>query len=215
MGCDGRYAEAYDFSVFWCLNGILAGLDDGGGAGLATLTDSTADFLRDQVARGMPVYNATRKTYGIVTIITQTVLTTTTTWSNGDAYRVALMSSQEVATIEQFLDIAAADIHVALAATGACSCTLADWATEYLRKLNIIDAAVIHNCPCGSAKLSDTVRQGWMRWLDGQFKALVKGELEVCQGATGALFPAFGSVEQSLTDWNAARIVWNAELRED
>ena len=49
----------------------------------------------------------------------------------------------EKATIDVFLDIAASDIHAALAAVGACDCTLATWAEPYLLKLNVIEAMVI------------------------------------------------------------------------
>ncbi|MFA5323888.1 MAG: hypothetical protein WC373_14550, partial [Smithella sp.] len=55
-----------------------------------------------------------------------------------------------LALIEAKLDIAASDIHAALASVGACDCTLATWATNYLIKLNVIDAAVIQQCPCGN-----------------------------------------------------------------
>ena len=182
------------------------------------MTDSTANFntgvSQSRIEVGMPIFNATKGTYGKVTIVTTTVLTTTTLWDNGDLYQVLLLGAAEVATIEWFLDIAASDVHVALAASGACNCTLAGWANEYLKKLNVIDAAIYHKCPCGNAKLTDNERQAFLRWISDQFSLLRTGKLEVCQGATGADFPAVGWAEQSLTDWNAAQIVWNAFLRE-
>lgn len=218
MACDGRYAQAFDFGIFWCLASLVVGTDDSGGVGLATMTDSTANFLsggsQDRIEVGMPIYNATKKAYGKVTNVAATVLTTTTLWDNGDLYRILLLGANQVATIERFLDIAASDIHVALAASGACDCALAGWANEYLKKLNVIDAAIYHKCPCGSAKLTDNERSAFLRWISEQLKALRKGELEVCQGATGADFPAVGWAEQSLTDRNTAQIIWNSWLRD-
>lgn len=218
MGCSGRYAEAFDFGVFWCLASLVVGTDDSGGVGLATMTDTTASFdtgtSESRIEVGMPIYNATRRTYGKVTTVATTVLTTTTLWSNGDLYQVLLLGAAQVATIERFLDIAASDVHGALAATGACNCTLASWALEYLKKLNVIDAAILHHCPCGSAKLTDTERQSFLRWISEQLTLLRTGDLEVCQGATGSDFPAIGWAEQSLTDRNAAQIVYNAMLRD-
>lgn len=218
MACSGRYSEAFDFGLFWCLAALVVGTDDSGGVGLATMTDSTANFnsgiTESRIEVGMPIYNATKRTYGKVTNVAATVLTTTTLWDNGDLYQVLLLGAAQVATIERFLDIAASDIHSALAASGACDCTLASWATEYLKKLNVIDAAILHKCPCGSAKLTDNERSAYLRWISAELKSLRMGNLEVCQGATGADFPAVGWAEQSLTDRNAAGIVWNSFLRE-
>ena len=218
MACNGRFAQAFDFGIFWCLASLVVGTDDSGGAGLATMTDSTANFStgvsESRVEVGMPIYNATKRTYGKVTIVAATILTTTILWDDGDLYQVLLLDANKVATIERFLDIAASDIHSALAASGACDCTLASWATEYLKKLNVIDAAIYHKCPCGSAKLTDTERQSFLRWISAELKALRTGNLEVCQGATGADFPAVGWAEQSLTDRNSAAIIYNAMLRE-
>lgn len=125
---------------------------------------------------------------------------------------IDLTDATQVATVNGFLDIAAADVHVALAAVGACDCTLASWALVYLKKLNIIDAAVIQNCPCGT-RLSDEQRQRWMDWLDKQFGLIASGKLTVCQGDTGADYPAFGIVEHSWTPWNEAEIIANESVR--
>lgn len=125
---------------------------------------------------------------------------------------IYLTDADQVATVNVFLDIAAADIHIALAAVGACDCTLAPWAATYLKKLNILDAAVIQNCPCGT-RLSDEMRQSWLDWLTKQFELISTGKLTVCAGDTGADFPAYGVVEHSWTDWNAAQIIKNEASR--
>lgn len=116
-----------------------------------------------------------------------------------------------VAEIEAKLDMAAADIHAALASVGACSCTLASWATQYLKKLNVVDAAVIQQCPCGS--MPDDHKQMWLEWLNTQFELIRKGEIVVCEGETGSQYPAFAAVEMTLTDWNEAQIIINRERR--
>jgi hypothetical protein len=117
-------------------------------------------------------------------------------------------------TIQTFLDISAADIHAALAAVGACDCTLADWASEYLKKLNIIEAMVIHNCPCGRTHVSDEMKRTWLEWLDRQFDAIRTSKVDVCDGATAADYPHMTWAQQSLTAWNAARIVYDDLLRD-
>lgn len=123
-----------------------------------------------------------------------------------------LTNPDVVAEIEAKLTMAAADINAALAAVGACSCTFASWAMQYLKKLNVIDAAVVQQCPCGSMR--DDQKQMWLTWLDGQFELIRKGEIVVCEGETSSTYPAFASAEMSLTDWNQAQIIANREARE-
>ena len=117
-----------------------------------------------------------------------------------------------LAEIESVLDIAASDVHVALAAVGACDCSLASWATQYLKKLNIIDAAVIHNCPCGR-RMSDAERESKALWLDKQFELIYTGQLTVCAGDTGANYPAFGTAEMNYTPWSEQQIIDNEARR--
>ena len=77
-----------------------------------------------------------------------------------DFFCIDCTDSDSEQQIESYLELAASDIHVALAATGACDCTLAPWALTYLAKLNIIDAAAYYQCPtpCSSPRLSDEMR---------------------------------------------------------
>lgn len=124
------------------------------------------------------------------------------------------LTAEEEAVIESFLLIAANDIHVALAASGACNCTAASWAEGYLAKLNIIDATIWHQCPCGRPKtISDEMRQTFLQWIDAQLALLREGKLDICQNATGADFPAIGWAEQGLTDFNTAQIIMNYAAR--
>ena len=115
------------------------------------------------------------------------------------------LSAQEQATIEMYLDIAAADIHAALAASGQCDCTLASWAAMFLVKLNIIDAAIYHRCPCGRPELTDEQKNAFLFWMNEQVAMLRSTKMDVCQGATGAEFPAMAWGRMALTDWATAQ----------
>jgi len=118
----------------------------------------------------------------------------------GDADTVLLVNS--------YLDLAASDVHAALAAVGACDCQLETWAIEYLKKLNVIDAAVIHGCPCGN-RISDERKQVLGEWLERQYELIRTGKTPLCAGDTGADYPAFGVIEHSYTVWTEAQIVAN------
>lgn len=135
--------------------------------------------------------------------------------SDYDAFTCAGIDLTDPASklsIETALDIAAADIHAAMAAQGECDCALASWADTFLKKLNIIDAAILHNCPCGNM-YSDDQKANLLEWVNTNLENIRTGKLELCDGETGSEFPAFGSIEQSLTQWSAAEIVWNARSR--
>jgi len=116
-----------------------------------------------------------------------------------------------LAQITEYLSIAASDIQAVMSAAGMCSCSLASWTTAYLMKLNVIDAAVLQNCPCGN-KLSQEARAMWLEWINNQFELIRLNKIDLC-GGTGTDYPAFGSVEQSLTEWTTAEIVINANAR--
>lgn len=116
-----------------------------------------------------------------------------------------------LAKINLYLTIAASDIHSAMSSVGACTCTLASWTTSYLKKLNIIDAAVIQNCPCGNTYTQEA-KAMWLEWPNNQYTLIREGKIELC-GGTGSEYPAVGSVEQSLTEWTTAQIIINANQR--
>lgn len=117
-----------------------------------------------------------------------------------------------VARIEAYLDMAASDIHMALASIGACDCTLASWAETYLKKLNVVDAAVIQQCSCGS--IDDADKQMWLTWLETQYELIREGKIVLCDGETGSQYPAFADAEIAHTDWSAAEIIANRMARE-
>jgi len=124
-----------------------------------------------------------------------------------------LTDPDTLATIENALELAAADIAAALASVGACDCNYPAWADVYLAKLNIVDAAVLHNCPCGNT-LNDTQLGLWHNWLTDNFTMIRTGKIDVCTGETGADYIAFGVVERGLTEFSRAEIVINQLLRD-
>lgn len=117
-----------------------------------------------------------------------------------------------VSQVNIFLTIAASDIHAAMAAQGMCDCTLADWATTYLKKLNIVDALILHDCPCGN-RPTQAEKERKAIWIEKQLDLIREGKLTLCAGDTGADFPAWGVSEMTYTSWNEAQILANEQLR--
>lgn len=215
MACNGPWAASWQFAAFFCISSLRTGTDDSGGAANAALSDSTADFDDVQANAGMILYNLTQDTSGPVTAVTPTTLMATgVTWDDGDSYRIVAIGAEEISTIGHYLGIAASDLHVAMAQTGMCDCTLASWSTGYLEKLNIIDAAAYYQCPCGQPNMTDELRGRYLEWCTQQLSLIREGKLELCHGETGADFPAIAWAEQSLTAFNTAEIIFNAELRD-
>lgn len=220
MACTGRYAEAWEFSAFWCTAGLLKGTHNGANNS-AFLSDTSASFANAGVSAnvGMVLYNLTDGSSGPVTAVTDTTITATLAggtendWDTGDVYRIVTIDANEIATIEHYLDIAASDVHAALASVDACSCTLATWATEYLKKLNVIDAAAYYRCTCGQPNLTDEMRTAYLEWMGSQLELIRSGEQDVCEGATGAKYPAGLWAEHSFNEMNAARIIVNRWAR--
>lgn len=214
-GCDGRYAEAWEYTAFWCTGTLLIGSHDGVGATDAALSDADATFKSDGalINSGMILYNLTAGTSGEVTAVTETTLTATgVTWDALDVYRIVPMTGKQIAKLNHQLDTTAANIHAALGAVGACDCTFASWVPEYLAKLNIIETGIFHRCPC-SRTISAEDSATWLEWMNEQLRMIREGEIELCAGHTVKGFPAVGWAEQSVTAFNAARIIDNARRR--
>ncbi len=217
MACTDAYAEAWEYATFFCIEGILTGVDDSGGAAGATLTDSTATFIDWKVIAGvgMIAYNLTENTSGVITALSQTTITATgVTWSDADIWRIVTLTAAEIATVELYLNITANNIHAALASVGACDCTLAPWAEQYLKKINIIEAGSFHQCPCARSSMSDEQRRLLLEWTDQQLELIRTSKIEVCAGATGADFPSIDWAEQATTEFAARRIIINRRLRD-
>jgi hypothetical protein len=214
--CSGRYATAQEYAMFWCATGMLVGTHDGVD-GAAILNDVHIDFAASGVEAnvGMVVQNITDGSEGVITAVSGSTVTATLSggtdnhWDTGDVYRIVLLDASEAAVIELYLDIAASNLHAALAASGACDCTFASWAAGFLKKLNIVEAAAFHHCKCADPNLTDDMRSAYLEWATNQIELIRNGKLELCSGATGAEFPAVDFAEQGLTEFNAARIIAN------
>ena len=217
MACDARYSQAWSFAGFWCVASVLKGADDSGGGPNASLQDLDGNFINRGVEAmtGMVAYNVTAGTSGAITAVTATAVTAAgVTWSNGDVWRIATIDGEQIATIELYLDVAAADIWAALLASGACDCNLSTPGRAFLEKLNIIDAAAYYQCPCAQPRMTDEMRMKYLDWATSQLEALRDGRMEVCQGATGSEFPAIASAERGWTDFATAQIMINKGMRE-
>jgi len=119
-----------------------------------------------------------------------------------------------VTVIESALDLAASDIHMALAASNQCSCTMSAWGLIYAKKLNIMDAAVLQNCPCGNALRTEEAKARVAEWLNGQYELIRKSQTVLCANATGADYPAMGVTQYGgATDWNDVQIILDREAR--
>lgn len=123
------------------------------------------------------------------------------------------LTAEEQATIETYLDLTVSDIHAAMAQSGMCDCTLATWATNYLAKLNIIEAAAFYQCQCANPKLSDEMRMKLIDWASLQLDNIRTMAVELCAGETGAEFPAIGVAQMGVTDMAAARIIFDYERK--
>jgi len=125
-----------------------------------------------------------------------------------DFFQMSCSSADEESQAQIYLDLVASDIHAALAATGACDCTFASWANGYLAKINIIEAAVLFQQPCGP-ELSEDMKKAYLEWITKELDKIRTGKLELCAGETGSEYPAIAWAEMGLTEFNQARIISN------
>jgi hypothetical protein len=216
MTCSGAYALGWQYAAFFCVGSLLKGEHGGAGPADAALSDAGVNFLNAGVKPnvGMVLYNLTAGTDGPVTAATEHTLTATgVTWDPLDVYRIVMITAAQRSTIEHYLDVTAGDIHAARAASGGCECTLASWAHEHLEKLNIIEAGIFHECPCGDPKITDEQRRLYQEFITDQLAQIRDGRIELCEGATGSEFPAIGIAEQTVTEFNQALITMNTWQR--
>lgn len=213
MPCNERYAASWEFTVFWFTGVVWTGGAKLAGVGNANLNDTQVNFReRGVIANtGQTLWNLTQGTNGpIVTLIdNNTIAATGVTWDLNDIYRISLVTTIEEGQIELALDIAASDIHAALAASAQCDCTGASWANNLAKKLNIIDAASYYQGKCGMPKFTNEQRSGYLAWMSQQLEMIMMSRIDLCAGATGADFPAYGVAEQVTTEFARAEIIWN------
>ena len=214
MPCTGRYGEAYEFALFWFTGVVWTGADRSiAGVGNVNLYDTQVNFPdRGVVANnGMWLWNLTASTDGAITSVVDnnTIAASGVTWDSGDLYRVSMITTLERSQIEGALDIAASDVHAALAASAQCDCTWSAWSANLASKLNIVDAAAYYQGKCGSPKFTNDQRQGYLAWMNDQLRQIRMSEIDLCSGATGADFPSVGWAEQGVTEFASAEIIWN------
>jgi len=212
MTCQSRYAEAWEYGAFFCVGNLLVGVHGGAGPADVALSDVNGDFITKGVRplTGQVLYNITQGTNGVVTAVTDTTITGNgVTWNALDEYRISTMNGSELATAEHYLNITAVDITIAVRSVGACDCQW--WAEfdEWAKKINIIEAAVLHKCPCASPSLSDGQMQILLEWADKQLERVRSMEFDPCDGETGKDYPVTGWAEQAKTPFAAADVIFN------
>lgn len=123
-------------------------------------------------------------------------------------------SEEDESEVNRFLELAATNINMAIAAQGACSCTFSSWATPYLVELNCIIALVTFNCRCSTIRaLAAEDRAVWAEWANNQLTLIRTGQLELCDGETGTDFPVTSWADQGTTEFARTRIIVNDVLR--
>lgn len=115
--------------------------------------------------------------------------------------------------MNRYIKKGAARINVALNATAQCDCTHDTYALEFLQELNLIAAALLIQCPDCSRRFTQEQREFYYTWLNDQLELIRTGQIDVCAGETTEAFPYMMWAEQSLTAFNAARIVAGDILR--
>lgn len=214
MPCSGAYADAEDYVSFFCVESRLSRVHDGAG-NAAILTDSMARFKSRgvQAGVGMIVRNLTDGSRGTITAVDETMVTAALTggnendWDVGDSYLTVTVDAFERATIDHYLQLTVSDIHAALAAQLMCDCALSAWGAELVKKLNIVDAASFYTCSCAGPKLTESERKAYRDWMGEQLSLIRTGKLDLCEGASGAEYPAFGSVKEGVTEFARAQII--------
>jgi len=123
------------------------------------------------------------------------------------------LSAEQQAAIERNLDLAASEVHAAMAANDMCDCTLAGWATTYLKTLNIRAAAALYDCECGRPHLTNEERRDIIDWTQNLLENVRMGNIELCDGETGREYPVADAIEMAVDEFSTARIIYNTRRR--
>lgn len=136
-------------------------------------------------------------------------------WSTPEDYLdfwcVSISDCEEADQVKNYLRRASSTINMAMQASGMCDCTLTSASTQYLRDLSIVLAVVYHACPCARPKLTVEEKRMYLEQAREELRQIRTGEIELCDGATGADFPAVGWAQQGWTGWATAEIIYNEE----
>jgi len=130
------------------------------------------------------------------------------TWDQLDPAKLAAVDAE----IDLALEITASNIDVALAAVDACSCTLPIWANNFLKKLNIIEAAALPKIACGPT-LDTDMRQIYLDWVNDWLTKIMDGTVDIC-GGLGKNQPIVGYAEINQNIFTQAQIEINRILRD-
>jgi hypothetical protein len=214
MGLNQLRATPYDFTVFWGIDMIVAGVDTSGGAGNAFVTDANTDFVERGVVAGSPIRNMRTGGEVLVAGVANFVLQTPgLLWDGGDEYNIAPMDLAQYRVVDLSLQKARGEIAMSLRAAGISTQPFSSDGADYLRNLMMLIAVVVHNAPCKGARIDPAQRAQYMEWIQRNLGQLRDGTIEVVAGHTGAEFPAFGVAQQSLTEWGEAQMIYDRMRR--
>jgi hypothetical protein len=110
------------------------------------------------------------------------------------------------AIVNAQLKITAGAIHAAMSASGQCDCDLAEWATQYLKHLNIVLTAATQDCPCST--IGNEEKAAYLAFVNQELEKIRLGQVDAC-GGTGKNYPAFGTAELGVNIFNRAKIIQN------
>lgn len=96
-------------------------------------------------------------------------------------------------------------IMAALSSSDQVDCPKGNWAMDYLRELNIIIAGVMMNSP--AVRMSNEQRALYSVYVNEALVQIRDGDVQLCEGATGKMHPAWETARYGLTDRNLARII--------
>ena len=123
------------------------------------------------------------------------------------------VSPDEESHLNRMLTLAATPIHAARAANGGCDCSLASWADTYLMMLNCMLAAATYNCKCSNLTLTTEEKANLLEATREDLTNIRQGNIELCDGETGAEFAVTGWAEQGVTLFSRIDIITNDILR--
>jgi hypothetical protein len=125
----------------------------------------------------------------------------------------APVDDDEEAQLNRILRLAATRINMARQAQGACDCTLSATASEYLKYLNCVLAVAFYNCKCTNLVVTVEEKKMYMEAAMADLELIQKGQIELCDGETGADFPWTGWAEQGWTEATQVEIIVNDILK--
>jgi len=130
----------------------------------------------------------------------------------GEGYGAGSEPTQD--DMARYIRKGAARINMSLSASGQCDCTWNSYAEDFLQELNMVAAALLTHCPDCSRHFNADEKEFYHGWLSDQLELLRSGKLELCQGETAVDYPAWGIVQQRLTDRGAAQMIANYEAEQ-